>query len=111
MIAGKEARRHGEAKNSWLTGTAAWNFVALSQYLCGIRPSWDGLVVEPRLPAHVKSAKITRKFRGVEYVINVKNNKNDGEVVVTVKNGGKSTGTLVKAAAGAKKVTVNVTVG
>ena len=111
MIAGKEARCHGEAKNSWLTGTAAWNFVALSQYLCGIRPSWDGLVVEPRLPAHVKSAKITRKFRGVEYVINVKNNKNDGEVVVTVKNGGKSTGTLVKAAAGAKKVTVNVTVG
>ena len=111
MIAGKEARRHGEAKNSWHTGTAAWNFVALSQYLCGIRPSWDGLVVEPRLPAHVKSAKITRKFRGVEYVINVKNNKNDGEVVVTVKNGGKSTGTLVKAAAGAKKVTVNVTVG
>lgn len=111
MIAGKEARRQGEAKNSWLTGTAAWNFVALSQYLCGIRPSWDGLVVEPRLPAHVKSAKITRKFRGVEYVINVKNNKNDGEVVVTVKNGGKSTGTLVKAAAGAKKVTVNVTVG
>ncbi len=111
MIAGKEARRHGEAKNSWLTGTAAWNFVALSQYLCGIRPSWDGLVVEPRLPAHVKSAKITRKFRGVEYVINVKNNKNDGEVVVTVKNGGKSIGTLVKAAAGAKKVTVNVTVG
>ena len=111
MIAGKEARRQGEAKNSWLTGTAAWNFVALSQYLCGIRPSYEGLIVEPRLPNHVKSAKITRKFRGVEYIINVKNNKNDGDVVVTVKNGGKAVGTLVKANAGETKVTVNVTVG
>lgn len=111
MIAGKEARRQGEAKNSWLTGTAAWNFVALSQYLCGIRPSYEGLIVEPRLPKHVKSAKITRKFRGVEYIINVKNNKNDGDVVVTVKNGGKAVGTLVKANAGETKVTVNVTVG
>ncbi|HRU27667.1 MAG TPA: glycosyl transferase, partial [Treponema sp.] len=52
MIAGKGSRRHGEAKNSWLTGTAAWNFVALSQWILGIRPAFDGLVVEPRLPSH-----------------------------------------------------------
>ena len=47
MIAGKEAARHGEAKNSWLTGTAAWNFVAVTQYLLGVRPDYDGLVVDP----------------------------------------------------------------
>lgn len=111
MVAGKEARREGEAKNSWLTGTAAWNFVALSQYLCGLRPSYEGLVVEPRLPKHVKTAEMTRKFRGVEYIISVKNNKNDGDVKVEVVSGGKANGTTVVADNGAKQVKVSVTVG
>ena len=111
MVAGKEARREGEAKNSWLTGTAAWNFVALSQYLCGLRPSYEGLVVEPRLPEHVKTAEMTRKFRGVEYIISVKNNKNDGAVKVEVVSGGKANGTTVVADNGAKQVKVSVTVG
>ena len=53
MIAGKEAVRHGEAKNSWLTGTAAWNFVAVSQYLLGVRPDYDGLVVDPQIGPEV----------------------------------------------------------
>ena len=111
MVAGKEARREGEAKNSWLTGTAAWNFVALSQYLCGLRPSYEGLVVEPRLPEHVKTAEMTRKFRGVEYIISVKNNKNDGDVKLEVVSGGKANGTTVVADKGAKQVKVSVTVG
>ena len=111
MVAGKEARREGEAKNSWLTGTAAWNFVALSQYLCGLRPSYEGLVVEPRLPKHVKTAEMTRKFRGVEYIISVKNNKNDGDVKLEVVSGGKANGTTVVADNGAKQVKVSVTVG
>ncbi len=111
MIAGKEARREGEAKNSWLTGTAAWNFVALSQYLCGLRPSYEGLVVEPRLPNHIKTATMTRKFRGVEYIINVTNNKNDGDVKVTVENGGKANSTTVIADNGAKQVKVSVVIG
>ena len=50
MIAGKDAGRHGEAKNSWLTGTAAWNFVAVSQYILGIIPDYDGLKVDPSIP-------------------------------------------------------------
>ena len=97
MIAGKEAGRFGEAKNSWLTGTASWNFVALSQYLCGIRPAYDGLIVEPRLPSHIKNAEICRKFRGVTYHITVRNIKNNGKVTLSVKQGGKAEGTLVKA--------------
>jgi cellobiose phosphorylase len=84
MIAGKTARRFGEAKNSWLTGTAAWNFVALSQYICGIRPEFDGLRIEPRLPSHVKKAEITRVFRGVTYHINVVNKNNEGKVTLTL---------------------------
>ena len=47
MIAGRDAVRHGEAKNAWLTGTAAWNFVAVSQHLLGVKPEWDGLSVRP----------------------------------------------------------------
>ncbi len=112
MIAGKEARRFGEAKNSWLTGTAAWNFVTLSQYLCGIRPSYEGLVIEPRLPEHIKKAKMTRKFRGVEYKITVENKKNDGDVTISVTSGNaKVDGTVVKAASGEKEVCVKVIVG
>lgn len=111
MIAGKEARREGEAKNSWLTGTAAWNFVALSQYIAGVRPSYEGLVVEPRFPEHIKEATVTRKFRGVEYIIKVKNSRNDGDVKVTVESGGKASGTTVIADSGAKQVNVSVVVG
>ena len=110
MIAGKTARRFGEAKNSWLTGTAAWNFVTLSQYLCGLRPTYDGLMVEPRLPEHIKSAELTRKFRGVTYKITVENKKNDGKVVLEVE-GGKADGTIVKANPGVKEVTVKAIIG
>lgn len=75
MIAGKEAKRHGEAKNSFLTGTAAWNFVAISQYILGIRPDFDGLMVDPCLPKEFTELTIRRRFRGVEYQITVKNTR------------------------------------
>lgn len=72
MIAGKEANRHGEAKNSWLTGTSAWNFVAISQYILGIHPDFDGLRIEPVLPSHLNELTITRKYRGNTYSIEIK---------------------------------------
>lgn len=71
MIAGKEAKRHGEAKNSWLTGTSAWNFVAISQYILGIHPEFDGLSVRPVIPESIKFLEITRKFRKNTYHIKV----------------------------------------
>jgi cellobiose phosphorylase len=110
MIAGKGSRRHGEAKNSWLTGTAAWNFVALSQWILGIRPAFDGLVVEPRLPSHIKKAVIHRYFRGAHYEIEVENRTNDGPVTLTV-NGKAQSGTLVLAAAPGTRVQIRATVG
>jgi cellobiose phosphorylase len=73
MIAGKDAARHGEAKNSWLTGTAAWNFVAITQYLLGVRPGYDGLVVRPCMDRAVPSFTVRRKCRGATYEIHVKN--------------------------------------
>lgn len=73
MIAGKDAKRHGEAKNSWLTGTAAWNFVAVSQYILGIIPDFDGLKVDPSIPSDWEGFTAVRKFRGATYNITVKN--------------------------------------
>ena len=73
MIAGKDAKRHGEAKNSWLTGTAAWNFVAVSQFILGIKPSYDGLEIDPCIPQQWSGFKATRQFRGATYEIAVKN--------------------------------------
>ena len=73
MIAGKDAKRHGEAKNSWLTGTAAWNFVAVSQWILGIQPDYDGLLVDPCIPAGWNGFEVKRKFRNSIYRIVVKN--------------------------------------
>ncbi len=71
MIAGRDAPTHGEAKNSWLTGTAAWNYVAATQWLVGIRPELDGLRIDPRLPAGPAPMHVTRRFRGATYRITV----------------------------------------
>lgn len=108
MIAGKAARRHGEAKNSWLTGTAAWNFVALSQWICGIRSEYEGLRIEPRLPAHIKNAVITRKFRGCTYTIHVENKNPARKISLAVVNGeGSVNGTLVQVKPGTKEITIH----
>ena len=76
MIAGKDAKRHGEAKNSWLTGTAAWNFVAISQYILGVIPEYDGLKVDPCIPEDWDGFTAVRKFRDNTYNITVKNPEN-----------------------------------
>ena len=82
MIAGKDASRHGEAKNSWLTGTASWNFVTVSQYLLGVRADWDGLVVDPSIGAEVGEFTVRRTIRGAEYVIHVTNSGGKGASLV-----------------------------
>ena len=71
MMAGRDAPSHGEAKNSWLTGTAAWNYVAITQHLLGIRPTYDGLQVAPVIPSHWPGFRATRTFRSVIYHITV----------------------------------------
>ena len=76
MIAGKDALRHGEAKNSWLTGTAAWTFVSASQYILGVRPCLEGLMIDPCLPAGFRECGILRTFRDTVYDIVIVNKKN-----------------------------------
>lgn len=112
MVAGKAARRHGEAKNSWLTGTAAWNFVALSQWICGFRAGYDGLTVEPRLPASVPTATLGRVFRGVRYEVEVVNQNPAGAVTLELLSGDASIqGTLVVPGSSADVIRLKAIVG
>ena len=70
-IAGRDTPKHGEAKNSWLTGTAAWNYVAITQWILGIRPTYEGLVIAPAIPESWEGFTAKRVFRGVTYHIQV----------------------------------------
>ena len=73
MVAGKDARNFGEAKNSWLTGTAAWTFVNVSQHILGIYPTLKGLSVDPCIPSDMEGFTVTRQYRGASYEIKVTN--------------------------------------
>ncbi len=86
MVAGKDAFKPGEAKNSWLTGTASWNFYAISQFILGIKPDYDGLLIDPCIPKEWDGFEVTRKFRGATYEIKVvnKNHVNSGVAKVIV---------------------------
>lgn len=78
MIAGKDAKNFGEAKNSWLTGTASWTFVNASQYIMGIQPEYDGLCIDPCIPSSMTHVTVKRVFRGATYYIEI-NNPNGSE--------------------------------
>ncbi len=86
MIAGPYALRHGEAKNSWLTGTAAWSFYSVSQAILGIKPQYDGLKIDPCLPQFLEDLTVTRQFRGNTYVIHIQNRAGDekGRIALTL---------------------------
>lgn len=112
MIAGKDAPKHGEAKNSWLTGSAAWTFVNVSQYILGIRPSFDGLEIDPCIPSNMDGFTATRKYRNAVYYITVKNpNHVEKEVQKLTVNGKSVEGTCVKAIDNVKEYHIEVVMG
>ncbi len=84
MIAGRDAPTHGEAKNSWLTGTAAWNYYAITQWILGIRPEYGGLRVAPEIPERWTGFHVTRSFRGVRFDIAVRRKGPGNRVTLTV---------------------------
>ncbi|MEP7133765.1 MAG: glycosyl transferase [Chloroflexota bacterium] len=112
MIAGKDAPTHGEAKNSWLSGTAAWNYAAITQNILGIRPTLDGMEISPVIPASWDGFSAVRKYRGVTYNITVTNPKHVSRGVekVTV-NGQQVEGSLIRTEAGSGEVHVEVEMG
>jgi cellobiose phosphorylase len=106
MIAGKDAVRHGEAKNSWLTGTAAWNLVAISQHILGVRPELSGLRVSPCVGAELPGFEVVRRCRGAEYRIRVRN-RASAEPARLVVDGQPIEGTLVPYAPAGAVVTID----
>jgi cellobiose phosphorylase len=112
MIAGKDAKRHGEAKNSWLTGTAAWNFVAISQWILGIRPDYEGLRIDPCIPSGWETFTVTRIFRGSTYIITMNNPHHVCKGVKSLIVDGKPVqGNFIPAFSDGKKHIVEVTLG
>ncbi len=94
IIAGRDAPTHGEAKNSWLTGTAAWNYVAITQWILGIRPTFDGLCVSPVMPSGWSGFEAVRRYRGVRYEIRVERRGSGNRVTLEV-DGEMISGTII----------------
>lgn len=109
MIAGRDAPTHGEAKNSWLTGAAAWSYVAMTQWVLGIRPTYDGLGVAPVIPASWRGFEAQRTFRGTRYDIHVERRGAGNELHLEV-DGRPLAGEVVPLpSAGTSQVHVHVT--
>jgi cellobiose phosphorylase len=112
MVAGRDAKFFGQGKNSWLTGTAAWTFVNISQYILGVYPTHNGLSVDPCIPEEFGDFTITRKYRGVKYNITVNNSagvqKGVDHLVV---DGVSVDGTVIPYDASKKEVNVEVVMG
>ena len=120
MIGGKDAgsdigqtgKNFGQGKNSWLTGTAAWNMVAISQYILGIQPDFDGLKIDPSIPSEWDGFTATRLFRGAKYNITIKNPSHVCKGVKTMTVDGKAVeGCVVPFVEGKKEVNVEITLG
>ena len=109
MIAGRDAPTHGEAKNSWLTGTAAWNYYAITQWILGIRTSYDGLQISPVIPKSWRGFKATRIFRGVTYHITIERAGEGNHVALRVEGVPIKGDTVPPPADGRKEVSVKGT--
>ena len=112
MIAGRDAAFFGEAKNSWLTGTAAWTFVNISQHILGLLPTHEGLSVDPCIPHDFGDFELTRKFREGTYHIQVRNPKQVEKGVVSLRvDGQEFAGNVIPYVRGKKEYQVEVTLG
>ena len=112
MIAGKDAYKPGEAKNSWLTGTAAWNYAAITQHILGIRPALQGMLIDPCIPTKWDGFKVSRKFRGYTLKIEVinPNHVSKGVAQITI-DGNAIEGNLIPVLEKGKTYDVQVTLG
>ena len=111
MVAGNDAYLPGEGKNSWLTGTAAWTFVNISQYILGVYPTHKGLSVDPCVPKDFGDFKVTRKFRGATYNIEVEQNGVEKGVKKLIVDGKEIAGTVIPFEEGKKEYSVKVIMG
>ena len=109
MVAGKEAAKPGEGKNSWLTGTAAWNWLTITQYILGIRPTFDGLEIDPCIPSTLKEYSVHRQLRDAAFDITVKNpNGKESGITRIVLDGFPIESNIIKATPGHHTVIVEM---
>jgi cellobiose phosphorylase len=108
MVAGRDAKFFGQGKNSWLTGTAAWTFVNISQYILGVYPTHNGLSINPCVPADFGDFSLTRKYRGAVYNITVKQNGSQSGVKKLIVNGKEISGNVIPYEENVKEYTVEV---
>ena len=112
MVAGRDAKFHGEAKNSWLTGTAAWTFANISQYILGVYPTHSGLQINPCVPKGFGDFKLTREYRGAVYHIQVLNPQDVEKGVISMTVDGTAVeGNIIPCPKDQKEVNVVVTMG
>ncbi len=104
MVAGKDAARPGEGKNSWLTGTAAWMWYTVSQFLLGIKPTYDGLEIDPCLPTDMKEYRVRRVLRGTTFDVLVRNPRGSQKGVKQITVDGKPIGGTVVSCTGGHHV-------
>ena len=111
-ILGDEHPQFGLARNSWLSGTSSWTYQAATKYILGIMPKYNGFVVDPCIPKNWDGFSVQRKFRGVDYKIEVKNPSHVCKGVKTVKvNGKEIERNLVPLFNSGESVTVEVLMG
>ena len=109
MVAGKDAAKPGEGKNSWLTGTAAWNWYTITQFILGIKPTYDGLLIDPCVPSTARQFTVRRKFRDGEYIITINNPNGAQKGIQSITVDGKAiSGNIVPATPGQHVVEVNM---
>ena len=112
MVAGKDSPRFGEGKNSWLTGTAAWTFLSISQAILGVKPTLDGLQIDPCVPGFLRRFTVTRRFRGAVYAITVENPDGVEKGVRSVTlDGQEIAGTVLPVQPSGSRVSVQVRMG
>ena len=104
-VTGRASGNPGHAKNSWLTGTASWTFLSISQYILGIYPEYDGLKVAPCLPDELTEYTVRRRFRDCDYVIHV---KKTGERSLLANGEKNETGIIPAVSGGSIQVEVTV---
>jgi len=112
FVTGPDHPNHGSASHSWLTGTSVWNFVAITQYILGIRPTLEGLKIDPCIPSDWKKYTVKRFFRGAQYTITIQNpNKVSFGVKELKVNGKKVEGNIIPPQKKGSKNTVEVILG